>query len=44
MKADILKFSQENLARYKIPKIIEIVNELPLTTIGKVDKKVLRNI
>jgi len=44
MKADILKFSQENLAKYKIPKIIEIVNELPLTTIGKVDKKVLRNI
>ena len=43
MKADILKFSQENLAKYKIPKIIEIVKELPLTTIGKVDKKVLRN-
>ena len=44
IKADILKFSQENLARYKIPKIIEIVDELPLTTIGKVDKKVLRTI
>jgi acyl-CoA synthetase (AMP-forming)/AMP-acid ligase II len=42
MKADILKFSQENLAKYKIPKMIEIVNELPLTTIGKVDKKALR--
>ena len=42
MKADILKFSQDNLARYKIPKIIEIVDDLPLTTIGKVDKKALR--
>jgi len=41
-KADILKFAQENLAKYKIPKIIEIVKELPLTAVGKVDKKLLR--
>ncbi|MFX1531341.1 MAG: AMP-binding protein, partial [Promethearchaeota archaeon] len=41
-KADILKFAQENLAKYKIPRIIEILKELPLTTIGKVDKKFLR--
>ncbi len=41
-KADILKFAQENLAKYKIPKIIEIVAELPLTAVGKVDKKLLR--
>ncbi|MFX1291727.1 MAG: AMP-binding protein, partial [Promethearchaeota archaeon] len=43
-KADILKFAQDNLAKYKIPRIIEILKELPLTTIGKVDKKVLRKI
>ncbi len=41
-KADILKYAQKNLAKYKIPKIIEIVKEMPLTSIGKVDKKVLR--
>ncbi|MFW9941299.1 MAG: AMP-binding protein, partial [Candidatus Thorarchaeota archaeon] len=41
-KADILKFAQENLAKYKIPRIIEILKEIPLTTIGKVDKKFLR--
>jgi long-chain acyl-CoA synthetase len=41
-KADILKFAQENLAKYKIPKIIEIVDEMPLTSVGKVDKKLLR--
>ena len=41
-KADILKYAQENLAKYKIPKIIEIVDELPLTAVGKVDKKHLR--
>jgi acyl-CoA synthetase (AMP-forming)/AMP-acid ligase II len=42
MKADILKYAQENLAKYKVPKIIEIIKELPLTIIGKVDKKALR--
>jgi len=41
-KADILQFAQENLAKYKVPKIIEILEELPLTSIGKVDKKLLR--
>ena len=43
-KAEILKYAQDNLAKYKIPKIIEIVEELPLTAVGKVDKKVLRKI
>lgn len=42
IKADIFKYAQENLAKYKVPKIIEILKELPLTTIGKVDKKALR--
>ncbi|MBA7697894.1 Long-chain-fatty-acid--CoA ligase [subsurface metagenome] len=41
-RADILKYAQKNLAKYKIPKIIEIVDELPLTAVGKVDKKLLR--
>jgi len=42
-KADIMKFAQENLAKYKVPRFIEIIKEMPLTTVGKVDKKVLRN-
>jgi len=41
-KNDILKYAQDNLAKYKIPKIIEFIEEMPLTTIGKVDKKILR--
>jgi acyl-CoA synthetase (AMP-forming)/AMP-acid ligase II len=41
-KNDILTFASTNLARYKIPKIIEFVKEMPLTAVGKVDKKVLR--
>ncbi len=42
-KADIMKFAQENLAKYKVPRFIEIIKEMPLTTVGKVDKKALRN-
>jgi len=42
-KADIMKFAQENLAKYKVPRFIEFIEEMPLTTIGKVDKKALRN-
>ena len=44
VRDSILKFAQENLAKYKIPKIIEILEELPLTSVGKVDKKVLRKL
>ena len=32
----------ENLAAYKIPASIEFVEELPKTTVGKVDKRALR--
>ncbi|MFX0041946.1 MAG: AMP-binding protein [Candidatus Hodarchaeota archaeon] len=41
-KEDILKYAQDNLAKYKVPRIIEILEEMPLTSVGKVDKKVLR--
>jgi acyl-CoA synthetase (AMP-forming)/AMP-acid ligase II len=39
---EILAFAKENLSSYKVPKIIEFMEELPLTPIGKVDKKALR--
>ena len=42
LKADITKFAKENCAPYEVPKIIEIMEELPLTAVGKVDKKILR--
>ena len=42
LKEDITKFAKENLSPYEVPKMIEIVEELPLTVVGKVDKKVLR--
>ena len=42
LKTDLTKFARENCAPYKVPKIIELVEEIPLTAVGKVDKKALR--
>jgi long-chain acyl-CoA synthetase len=39
---DILAFCRKNVAAYKIPGKILFVSELPLTPIGKIDKKALR--
>ncbi|MFX1448108.1 MAG: AMP-binding protein, partial [Promethearchaeota archaeon] len=42
LKEDIISFAKENCAPYEVPKLVEISEELPLTVVGKVDKKVLR--
>jgi len=42
IEKDIIAFCKENMAPYKIPKIVEFVDEIPLTAVGKVDKKALR--
>lgn len=42
VKKDILEFAKANLAPYEVPKLIEIMKELPLTSVGKLDKKALR--
>ena len=42
VKEEITAFAREKLSPYKVPKIIEIVDEIPLTAVGKVDKKALR--
>jgi long-chain acyl-CoA synthetase len=42
LKEDIIKFAQEKCSPYEVPKVIEIINEMPLTAVGKIDKKVLR--
>lgn len=39
---EIINFCRERLAVYKIPKIVEFRDDLPLTLVGKVDKKALR--
>lgn len=42
LKNDIIAFAKEKCAPYEVPKIIELIDEIPLTAVGKIDKKVLR--
>ena len=38
----LLAFCKQRLAAYKVPKVIEVVADIPLTAYGKPDKKALR--
>lgn len=42
LKQEIVTFAKEKCSPYEVPKLIEFVDEIPLTAVGKVDKKVLR--
>lgn len=42
IKTDIIEFAKEKCAPYEVPKIVEFTHEIPLTAVGKIDKKVLR--
>jgi len=39
---DIIAYCKENLAHYKVPKLIEFRGELPKTDVGKVSRRELR--
>ena len=43
LKADIIGYAREHLAPYEVPKQVEILKEMPLTSVGKLDKKALRS-
>ncbi len=43
VKSDILTYCRENMSPYKVPRIIEFIDQMPLTAVGKVDKKALRS-
>jgi len=40
-EAELREFVGERLAKYKQPRSIVVIDKLPLTAIGKIDKKVL---
>lgn len=42
LEAEILKFCRDNMAPYKVPKKVFFRDALPLTPVGKLDKKALR--
>ena len=44
LKKEILHFTKERCSPFEIPKIIEVVEELPFTPEGFVDKKALRGL
>ena len=43
LMAEIMHFAKRSLAPYKVPKIYEFMDTIPLTTVGKIDKKALRS-
>ena len=43
VRTDIREFCRAEMAAYKVPKIIHLVDAIPLTPVGKVDKKALRD-
>jgi long-chain acyl-CoA synthetase len=42
LRVDITGFAKEKLAPYEVPKVIEFMDQLPVTAVGKIDKKRLR--
>jgi acyl-CoA synthetase (AMP-forming)/AMP-acid ligase II len=42
LQEQLIAFCREQMAPYKVPKIIEFMESMPLTSVGKVDKKSLR--
>ena len=43
VRADILDFCRAEMAAYNVPKAIHLVDAIPLTAVGKIDKKALRD-
>ena len=43
VRTDIVEFCRAEMAAYKVPKVIHLVDAIPLTPVGKIDKKVLRD-
>ncbi len=42
IQEEITAYAKEKLAPYKVPKLFEFVEAIPLTSVGKVNKKALR--
>lgn len=39
---ELIEFSRERLGKYKYPREVRIVDSVPLTPVGKIDRKVIR--
>ena len=43
IRADILEFCRTEMAAYKVPKVVHLMDAIPLTPVRKIDKKALRD-
>lgn len=43
-REDIINYTRVKVAPYKVPKIIEFVDDIPMTSVGKISKRELRQI
>jgi len=43
LREEIIAYCRQNMSPYKVPKRVHFVDAIPLTNIGKLDKKVLRD-
>lgn len=41
---EIIEFCKKNLVKYKVPKYVEFVEELPKSAVGKILRKELRRL
>lgn len=42
LQTSIINYCRENMSSYKVPKKIHFIDAIPLTAVGKIDKKALR--
>lgn len=40
---ELIAWAREHIGGYKYPRELEIVDSVPLTPVGKIDRKALRN-
>lgn len=43
LEAPLIAFCRENMSPYKVPKKVHFTDAIPVTAIGKLDKKALRD-
>lgn len=42
VREEIVRYCKEHMSAYKVPKIVDFIDSMPLTAVGKIDKKSLR--
>ncbi|RBP52720.1 class I adenylate-forming enzyme family protein [Arenicella xantha] len=43
LESQLMAFCRKNLSPYKVPKVVHFIDAIPLTAVGKIDKKLLRD-